>query len=79
MDGRLNDDIEVDAGATKDGMEGCDDAAADPPDMNEGMDMTLAEAGRGFSSSLSDPLSLLLLLKKDKTSFTTNALNAKVG
>jgi hypothetical protein len=61
LDGGLNDGIEVDEGAAKDGMEGCDDA--DVPDTNEGMDMTFAEAGRGFSSSLSDPLSLLLLLK----------------
>jgi hypothetical protein len=76
----LNDGIEADDGAANEGMEGCDDVAAavDPPDMNEGIDMTFAEAGRGFSSSLSDPLSLLLLLKLTNSS-TPNAQNAKAS
>jgi hypothetical protein len=49
----------------KDGIEGggLAEVTADPPEMKEGMDIA-AGAGLDLSSSLSDPLSLLLLKTK---------------
>lgn len=52
----------------KEGIEGgrLAEAPVDPPDMKEGMDIA-AGGGLVLSSSLSDPLSLLLLKNEENT------------